>query len=371
MQQRACGFRWALVLSAVLLLAGAAGCGRPQSTETEIGVVLPLTGASANHGKDSRDGLDLALADIEAKHLLRGRRLKLVVEDDRSAPASAVSATSKLLGVDKVRIILGPISSSNMLAMIPVTERAKALLLSPAASSPKISGAGSLVFRTSLLAEPQAAAAASFARKVLKADAASIFFINDDTGRGYAEAFRSDFRAAGGQVLSVDTYEKTDRDFRTKLLKLKVAKAPLVYVPAVPSTMGLIIKQSHEIGYDPLFLSNYGSEGEDLISIAGDLANNRVYLTSVRLDAGFLKRYQARFGKQPGIAAPLAYDALMVLAEAIASVGTDPAALGDALHSLREFQGVTGRFSFDKRGDPVREIVIRTVARGAFQEARQ
>lgn len=353
----------AIVLAAVILLP------REQSSEIRIGVVLPLTGPSASHGQDAMDGLTMALEEINAAPPIEGRTIQLLYEDNQSRPGDAVSATKKLINADRVRIVIGPISSTNTLAMLPITEAAGVLLFSPAASSPEISGKGKLFFRTSLLAGPQGIKAAQFTFRHLQCSHVAILFIDDDTGRAYSGSFENEFGKIGGTVVAKESYEKTDTDFRTQITKIRAKDAKVVYAPAIPRTLGLIIKQCHELGYDPVFVSNYGSEGEDLIRIAGELANDQVYLTSFRLDPNFVAHYRSRFGKQPGIAAPLGYDALHVLARAIRDTqSTSPTKLAERLRSLEEHIGATGKFSFDEMGEPVREIIIRGVSEGTFQE---
>jgi len=351
------------------LLLSLPSCPKKQPNEIKIGVVLPLTGASANHGQDARDGLELAMEDIQKNPPIKGKEIQLIYEDNHSSATDSVSATQKLINSDGVRIIIGPIASSDALAMIPVTEASNVLLFSPAASSPKITGKGKIFFRISLLAEPQGQMAARFTLNTLKFDRVSIFFLNDDTGRGYAGSFADEFQKLGGTIAFQDSYGKELTDFKSQILKLKEAGSKVVYLPAVPRTLGLIIKQSHELGYDPIFVSNYGSEGADLLNIAGTLANERVFLTSFRLDSRFIKRYKSRFGKEPGIAASLGYDSLSVIAEAIHSKNsTDPFIIRDGLHSLAGYIGATGKISFDRNGDPIRQIVIRKITNGTFEE---
>lgn len=274
-----------------------------------------------------------------------------------------------MINSEGVKIIIGPISSANALAMIPVTEAAGVLLLSPSASSPEITGKGKLFFRTSVLSKPQGRKAARYIFKTLKSNRVSIFYLNDETGRGYTEFFEEEFVKLGGTIAVKDSYEKTAEDFSAQIPKFKDAGAEVIYVPAVPRTLGLIIKQAHELGYDPIFITNYGSEGQDVITLAGDLANDRVFLTSVRISPDFIKNYRTRYRKEPEIFAPIAYDALSILAKVIADKNsTDPAVLETALRSLQGYTGASGKIAFDKNGDPVRGISFRKVANGAFQE---
>jgi branched-chain amino acid transport system substrate-binding protein len=332
----------------------------------KIGAVLPLTGAAANHGQDAKDGITLAVNEINDKGGVQNRLVKIIFEDSRSTTDGCVSGVQKLIQIDKVPVILGPISSSDVLAVAPVVEKTKTVLFTPSASSPEISQAGDYVFRNSLLAPPQGQKMADFSFYQLKQTTVAILYINDDTGRGYQESFKKAFESLGGNVVFTDTYNREDTDFKTQIIKLKSGGAKSVYVPGIPQTMGLIIKQSAELGYNPIFLGNIGIEGEDLLTIAGSLAKN-VFYTSVEVSEKFIETYEKAFGRMPRIAAPLAYDAARIAIMAIANAGYDSIAIKEYLYKITGYEGVTGVVkSFDANGDAQREIIIKTIKNGKF-----
>jgi branched-chain amino acid transport system substrate-binding protein len=207
---------------------------------------------------------------------------------------------------------------------------------------------------------------AEFCFRNLKQEAAAVFYINDDTGRGYYEAFRNAFESLGGKIIIVDTYDREDKDFRTQIIKLKSSGAKCVYVPAIPQTMGLIIKQSAELKYYPIYLGNIGIEGEDLLTIAGDLAEN-IFYTSVSVSEKFMENYEKTYGRMPKIAAPLAYDAIKIASIAIKNAGYNAIRIKDALYQVTNYEGATGLMSsFDTNGDALRELIIKTVRNGKF-----
>jgi branched-chain amino acid transport system substrate-binding protein len=339
--------------------------------EIMIGAILPLTGVAANHGQDAKDGIIMAVAEINSAGGIEGKPVKIIFEDTRSTVEGCVSGVRKLIQVDRVPIIIGPISSSDVLAVAPIVEKARVVLFSPSASSPEISQAGDYIFRNSLLAPPQGKKMAEFCFYNLKQKTAAVFYLNDDTGRGYYEAFRNAFESLGGKVIIVDTYDREDKDFRTQIIKQKSSGAKCVYVPAIPQTMGLIIKQSAELQYYPIFLANIGVEGEDLLTIAGDLAEN-IFYTSVSVSEKFIENYEKTFGRTPKIAAPLAYDATKIANIAITNGGYNSIGIKDAFYSVTNFEGATGLMgSFDANGDAQRELIIKTVKNGKFVPVQQ
>jgi branched-chain amino acid transport system substrate-binding protein len=134
--------------------------------------------------------------------------------------------------------------------------------------------------------------------------------------------------------------------------------------------MGIMLRQARELGIDAVFMGNYGIEGRDLLTTAGDAANG-VYYTSVPIEQAFINRYSARYGKSPTIGAPLGYDVLRIVSDAIRAGGTSPDGIASALRSKRGFDGVTGKIVFDAKGDAVRKIIIKTVENGRFIAAAQ
>jgi len=360
-----------IIVIAVLVIFTVITRNKKEIEDIKIGAILPLTGAAANHGKDAKDGIIMAIDEINNNGGLKNRQVRVIFEDNTSTKNGSISSVQKLIHFDKVPLILGPISSSNVLAVAPITEDSKTVLFTPTASSLKISQAGNYVFRNSLLAAPQAQKMADFCIHVLKQTTVAILYINDDTGHGYYESFKKAFESLGGKVIFIDTYNKEDTDFRTQITKLKNSRAKCVYVPAIPQTMGYIIRQTVELGYHPIFIGNIGIEGEDLLTIAGRFAEN-VFYTSVPVSTQFAKKYETLFGKKPRIAAPLAYDATKIAAIAITKGGYNSLGIKNALYEIRNYKGATGivRF-FNADGDAEREIIIKTIKNGEFVPVKQ
>ena len=344
---------------------------KTSTSELEIGAILPLTGPAANHGQDAKDGINLAINDINVKGGILNSKIKVIFEDSRSTTEGCVSGIQKLIQVDRVPVILGPISSSDVLAVAPIVGKNKTVLFTPSASSAEISQVGDYVFRNSVLAEPQGQRMADFCFNRLKQTASAILYINDDTGRAYFESFKDAFEALGGKIVLIESYNRDDTDFRTHIAKIKSAGANSVYIPAIPQTMGNIIKQSAELGYKPFFLGNIGIEGEDLLTITKGIGK-KVFYTSVMVDEKFSKKFEEYYGRIPLIAASLAYDAAGIVGIAIAKAGSGSAdEIKKAIYEITNYSGVTGfiRF-FDRNGDAQREIIIKTIEEDKFVQAK-
>lgn len=339
--------------------------GRGEEGTVTIGVVMPLTGRAADQGKDILSGIKLARDEINAKRGKGEPILRLVIEDNMSTPKGGVSAIEQLLQTERPPVVIGPIASSIMLAMIPVAEREKTVLLSPASSSPKISDSGKYIFRISLLAPPQAEALAEFARAKLKARKAAILYINDDTGLSYRDAFKDAFTSRGGSIVFEDSYDKRGTDFRTQLTKLKGTEANVTFVPGIPQTIGLIHRQAKELGLNMQFLGNYGAEGESLLSSGGDAVEGFVY-TSIPIAPEFVERFKSAHGRHPTIGAPLGYDSVKIVWQIVRTASGNAEAIRAGLSTLRDYQGATGLTTILPSGDADKEVCLKTIRDGSF-----
>lgn len=356
-----------IIIVALVVVAGGvlvATRDRGSAKESvEIGILLPLTGPAANHGQDSLNAIRLRMDQIEASG---GPAISLAVEDSQSNPTQALNAFQKLTDINKVPVVIGPISSSIVLGLASVANERHVPIIAIGSSAPKITEAGPYVYRHALLAETQSAELARYAWNTLGATNVAFFYMNDDTGLGYANRFREVYEQLGGVISEVETFDRDSRDFRTQLTKLKASGAPVVFSPGIPSSTGYLLKQSAELGYLCTVLAGYGVEGQDIITIAGNEGRRLIY-TSMPYDQAFLEAYQERYNKAATAGAGLAYDAMGLLAKAVSDGVRTAEDFKRFLDTTRGFQGATGILEFDANGDTQKSpLVLKTVSAGEF-----
>jgi branched-chain amino acid transport system substrate-binding protein len=330
----------------------------------KIGFVFPLTGNSANHGNDIMRGAYMALEDFKKNIDTTKIKIEFIVEDNFSTTKGSVSAFEKLVQLHKPWIVLGPVASSDMLSMVPIAENNQTILFSPAASSPELSNAGKYIFRMALLAPEQTRIISRYAFDSLSAQEAGVLYMNDETGNSYMNSFVSDYTALGGKIIFKETFEKNDNDFMTHLLKIKATKIKVVFLSGVPKTVGLILKQAKELNMDVKFLSNYGSEGNDLLDIAKNAAEGFVY-TSIPIDTDFIARYFEQYRTAPDIGVALGYDATNIALQLMGENPQDKETLRNALSHL-EYSGVTGKTIILPSGDASKEVILKIVKDSKF-----
>jgi branched-chain amino acid transport system substrate-binding protein len=357
-----------VVIAAFIALAGCVPKSSVQPV-VSIGAVLPLTGSSAQWGIPPRDALLLAADEINAKGGISGRKVELHIEDDQCQPATATSAVQKILAVNKPVAIIGAICSSPTLAIAPIAERDKVVLISPGSTSPQITNAGDYIFRT---IPSDALRGKVFAQYVFSQGhkRVSILYINNDGGLGNQQSFSEHFRALGGTITSVDAYPADTQDLRAQLTKIKQHDSDAVLVVSYPGDTPLVLRQAYELGlHKPLFFQTEALDDPAVLARAGKSANGATYILTALPDGpatqDFAKKYKSRYNREPELYAAEAYDALMLVYQCL-SKGSVPSsdALKAALYKIQNYAGASGTISFDLNGDVIKPMSVKRIENG-------
>ena len=334
-----------------------------------IGEFASLTGSEATFGINSSNGVQLAREDIDrAGGLLGGRHIQMIVEDDQSKPGQPSAAVKKLVANDKAIAILGEIASSRSLEAAPICQEAKIPMVSPGSTNPKVTDAGDYIFRVCFIDSFQGTVMAKFALDHLHAKNIAILQdVKSDYSKGLAQYFGDYLKAHGGQIV-VDrsfTGGGSDKDFRAQLTSIKAAKPDAIFVPGYYTEAGLIAKQARSLGIKVPLLGGDGWDSPKLSEIGGSAVDGCYFSTHFSTQdknpkvQDFVKRYQARFGAMPDGMAPLGYDAMMILGNAIKTAGsTDAAKIRDALANTKNFDGVTGKITIDAKRNATKSAVV-------------
>lgn len=334
-------------------------------SELRIGVVAPLSGKSARYGQFIREGLELARDELQA----RARKVELIYEDDQCLPALGVTATNKLIEIDRVNAIYGGWCSSVVLAQAPIAERHGVLLMA-SAIAPQIKHAGKFVYRMQPDASLYVSGLVQFLFNEQKLKQWAILAHQSDFGLESAKLFSQTIKEDGGLVLAFDEYIPDTADFRAQLSKM-ITKSPQGLFLAGYTEVGLIMKQARNLGFKGQFAGLTTLENQDVLTAAGSTADGALYTSHFDPDGSdvstlnFQRRYFAKFGHRAEHFAAVAYEGLNIYAEVFEKCANDTACAQGLLNSST-FQGIATRVSFDEYGDPVRPIVIRQIRNGSF-----
>jgi len=363
------GLVFAFILAGWLI----GGCRKKEPEAVIVGCTLPLSGDAAVWGTSQKEGYDLALDDINSNPAYP-LKIMLLYEDDKGLAKDGVSALNKLVYTNKIKFLTGVANSSVALAYIPIINKNNILFISSGASSPKLTGVSNLFFRTWPSDNAEAVAIAKYASKDLKLAEIGILFINNDYGIGLKEPFENTFRGYGGKITSAESFDQATTDFRTQITKILKDKPQGIYVAGNPREMARCIQQLREAGYKGQILSISTLNDPEITDLLSTGAIDGTVITDVSVDftdpaplrQAFLKKFKAKYKKDPGVLAATAYDALTLLAVAINNVGADPIAVSRYFKNVKGYEGVSGPISFSEGGDVVRPVRVSKAKDGKF-----
>lgn len=345
-----------------------------KSQPIKIGAILSLTGSAAQYGKWSQNGIELAVSQVNQTGGIDGRPFQIIYEDDATDPATAVSAAQKLISIDHVSAIIGPLTSSSVLAAAPVAEANHVVLLSPCASSPKITHAGDYIFRNWPSDDFEGGAMAEFLANQLHVKTVVVAFMNNAYGLGLKDVFIRRAKELGLKILDVLSFEQGATDLRAQAARIAELKPDVVYAPGHGKEVATLIRQCREIGVKSIFASSVAFESPDVFTVAGSAADGTYYTAPAfnpdskeSVVKKFCEAYETRFHAKPEVFAAHAYDAVKILATALENAGGDIGKLKNALYEIHDFPGVAGNTTFDKNGDVIQPVAVKVAEGGQFK----
>ncbi len=379
-----------LILVAVLssaLLSG--GCGGGSSREElVIGEYGSLTGNDATFGQSTKNGVEVALAELTAQKQgkIAGMPVRVVVEDDQSKAEEAVTVVQKLITQDRVLAVIGEVASSRSLAAGPICQSAGVPMISPSSTNPRVTQVGDHIFRMCFLDQFQGTVMARFTAQSLKLKKVAILKdAKSDYSVGLAQFFTDAFTGMGGTIITEQAYQSGDNDFRAQLTAIKAKHPDAIIVPGYYTEAGLIARQARELGLTQPLIGGDGWESEKLIEIGGAALNGCYYSNHWAMDApdprlqAFLKTYRDQFKGDPDAIGGLAYDAANVLFGALqkladqdpqtfkglasSKAGSDARQaaekkLRDIIATTTNYPGVTGTITLDENRNASKPAVV-------------
>ncbi|NQU77281.1 ABC transporter substrate-binding protein [Candidatus Falkowbacteria bacterium] len=364
-----------LIIAVVVIVGiwyGVSRKGPGEEDPIKIGTLLPLTGDLASYGLEAQKAFDMAIEEINNNGGIDGQLLEAIHEDSQCDPAAATTATQKLINIDEVKIIVGAACSGATLATAPITEAAEVILISPFSTSIDITNAGDFVFRTSPSDALVAKKTAELAYDTYGHTKAAVIAENTDFSQALKKSFSENFEEMGGEIVASEDYNTDDTDLKTQILKVKESGAEVVFfAPQSPTPGALLLKQAAELGLEARIIGNEFFGDKDLISAAQEAAEDVVYyIPGTSSDspktAKFYSDYQEKYGEEIAIVqyTPNVYDTVQLLADALKEHGEDTAKIRDYLYGIKNYEGVSGKFSFDENGDVDKDYTLMVIKDG-------
>lgn len=368
-----------LALAAALI----AGCGAKigpgyDDKEVYFGLFVSTSGDNATFGIDTKNGVELAIEEINAAGGIKGKKIKLVHTDTASKNEEGKTSATKLATQDGVFVAMGAIESGISLTAAPEFQKYGIPMVSPSSTNPTVTQQGSFIFRICYLDDFQGAACAMFAMTDLKAKKAAVLQDQDSPySTGLADFFEARFKKMGGEVFR-ESYKKGTTDFKTQVTNIKSKGPDVVFIPSYYNDAALIAQQCRAQGLNVPLVGGDGWESDKLVPNAkGALegcyfGNHYCEADSSPKVKVFVEAYRKKFGSAPSSLAALGYDDVYVVKKAIEDAGEfDRERVRAALAALKGFEGVTGKFDIDANRDARKPISILKIQGDKFTFARQ
>lgn len=354
-----------------------AGCGGSSKTEENktftIGVSAPLSGTSAVRGKYIKDGAEFAVKQINDAGGINGIKLVLKYEDNEGNPTKTASSVEKLLQKEEVQALLVS-DSTGTVASIPLADKAQVPMF-VTAFSPGLTEKGSkYVFRSTVSDGITGAQVMEYAVKTLGYKKVAILAADSDYGLGAADPANEALKNLGFPAVAYEKYKEADKDFSSQLLNVKKAGAEVMFIHSLDTSAALITKQAREMGITIPILGATGLASEQYRDLAGAANVEGVQVIVAFANSNpdplvqkFVSDFKAFANYTADHNVARADASIRLIAEGLKKAGsTNSADVAAAIHQLKDVAVPGGTFSFDEKGEGLRQNVLGEWKDGKF-----
>ncbi len=342
----------------------------------KIGVFEPMTGANAAGGALEVEGIKLA---NKLYPEVLGKKVELVLVDNKSDKVEAASAASRLVEKEKVSAIIGSWGSSLSMAAGDIVKTAQVPTVAASATNPLVTKNNDFYFRVCFIDPFQGKVMANYAFNKLNAKKVAIVQeVSSDYSIGLAKFFTDSFKQLTGDenaIVGVSNYNTGDQDFSAQLTNLKAKNPDVIFAPGNFTESSLLIKQARQLGIKAPIIGGDTWETPEFIDIGKDAVEGAVFSTFFTSEKPitpesekFLAEYRKEYsGKEPAAVTALGYDAYIVILDAIKRANSaDSVKIKEQLATTKNFAGAAGMITLDENGDAVKDAVIKQVKNGKF-----
>ncbi len=364
--------RFLLAIAAILAASGPARAERT----AKIGAALSMTGAAAVYGATQKNGILLAVDELNKAGHVPGVKLEAVIEDDGSVKEQGISVYQRFINQYKVSAIIGPTLSTTATAADPIAQMAKVPVVAVSNTAPTgITDIGDYIWRVSLTEKQVIPGALKKAQAKLGFKTAALLYGNDDvfTKAGY-DVMKATLDQMGVKIVGTQTFAKPDRDFNAQITSLRNLQPDIFVVSALAENASAIVAQARQLGWTGPILGGNGFNSPAFIKNAGPAAESVLVGTawnSASTDPANVKFKQemAARGFTADQFAAQAYTGVLVLAEAMKLAGgkTGREDIKAGLAKVKNLDTPLGRFSFLPNRDGDHEPAVQVVKDGKFQ----
>ena len=362
------------ILAALMLVLMLCTLASADDDVIKVGIFNCLTGQNAFGGQLELEGTQLA-------HTLNpeilGKKVELIIVDNKSDKVEAANAVTRLIENDKVNAIIGTYGSSLAMAGGEVAEKAGVPVIGTSCTNPLVTLDKKFYFRACFIDPFQGAGAATYAfRNLGLKRAATLVDMSNDYSVGLGKFFRDSFKKMGGEIVASLFYQSGDNDFTAQLTALIDAKPDIVFLPAYFAEGAIVLKQAKELGAEFRFIGADAMDNPEIVTLGGDAVEGFMH-TTFAYDPSMpemnetAKKFTEEWNKihpdkAPNVNCALGYDCYIMLKDAIERAGSaEPAKIRDALETIKDLPTVTGMTTINATHDAEKDMGIVEIRNGA------
>ena len=341
---------------ATLATLGAVGVAA--AADIKLGAAEALTGPAAQYGQSIKNGLELAINEINAAGGVKGSKVTLVLEDEQGKKEQAIDVFKKLIFQDKVLMLFGPTLSNSAQAADPIAQAAKIVVFGTSNTAEGITSIGDHVFRNSVTEADVLPETLRVSAKAAGIKKVAVLYGNDDvfTKSGF-DAFKKALDNMNIAITTTETFAKGDVDFKAQLTKIKASNPDAIVLSALIAEGAPIMVQARGLGINLPFIGGNGMNSVKIFDLAKDKSDNLwigspwALASQTKENQHFVVAYTQKYKAAPDQFSAQAFDAVNIVVKAIAKIKltgnleADRSALRDALPAVTHV-GATGAFQF-------------------------
>lgn len=353
--------------AAVLALPVASAAAEP----VRVGVLVGTSGASAQIGNWTNRGVEIAVEQLNKA--ANEERFTIISEDSEYKAQKGLEGFNKLTTVDNIQVLIG--SGSAVLPTIaPLADQREIVVMNVGAQSPAMAGIGKFTFSVLQLADFDIEVMAKYAYD-LGMQKGAILYLSNDIGKSNSVEFVKQFEGLGGKITASESFRATDTNYGPQIAKIAAGQPDFVYLVGDVDVAAAATRQIKAMMPKVQILTYGGMESQNFLNAAGPAAEGMLY-TQTDFDpnsgdptmAALAEQYKAKYNED--LSSPFvgyAYDAMMIVADALDLSQETGEPLRAAIMEKRNFPGVTGAVSFRDDGTVAKTVVIKGVKDGKFE----
>lgn len=370
----------ALALASIFIFAGCQGKNgeskKAEDSDTiKIGAIIPQTGPVSNYGNSSEKGALLAVDEINKNGGINGKKIEWISYDGKGEITDSTTAYNKLKG-DKVAAIVGPLTSKPSLAVSEIAKKDGIPMITPTGTQVNITEGKENVFRTCFTDPYQGKLLAKFAAENQKAKKVAILRnTSSDYSNGIANEFKKEVEKLKLELVADESYGDNDNDFKAQLTKIAKEKPDVLLVPDYYEKIALIVPQARDAGIDAKFIGSDGWDGvinvmdkSQLSMVEGSCFSNHFAIDSNdKRVKEFVDKFKKANKEDPSAFSALSYDTVYLLKQAMEEAKSEENdKVVEKIKNI-EFDGITGKFKFNKDNNPIKSASIMEIKDGTYK----